>query len=145
MEVSAVHWNVVPPKLKEGDVFRIIVPLDEAYSYDHDLGGNRFISDATKEAKNETKDATKETKVATKERQRKFDLSEDELLLLKVIHERDNITQKQLHEETGISLGTIKRILPRLQEKGVLQRIGGRKTGKWLISEYSSIGKSLNG
>ena len=119
------------PEFKEGDVFRIIVPLDETYSYDHDLGRNSSVSNVTKETKSATKDATK----ATKERQRELNLSEDELLLLKLIHERNNITQKQLHEKTGISLGTIKRILPRLQEKGVLQRIGGRKAGKWLINE----------
>ena len=119
------------PEFKEGDVFRIIVPLDETYSYDHDFGRNSSVSNVTKETKSATKDATK----ATKERQRELNLSEDELLLLKLIHERNNITQKQLHEKTGISLGTIKRILPRLQEKGVLQRIGGRKAGKWLINE----------
>ena len=139
------------PEFKEGDVFRIIVPLDEAYSYDHDLSGNCFVSDAikeiktatkepnaaTKEAKSATKEpnaATKELKVATKDHQGELDLSKDELLLLRVIHKRNNITQRQLHDETGISLGTIKRILPKLQEKGILQRIGGRKTGKWLIN-----------
>lgn len=77
------------------------MPLDEAYSYDHDFLGNSSVSNATKEAKSETK-------VTTKEHQRELDLSEDELLLLEVIHERNNITQKQLREETGIPLGTIK-------------------------------------
>lgn len=127
------------PEFKEGDVFRIIVPLDETYSYDYDSGGNSSGSAATKEIKIETKEATKEIKVATKEATkacpREIHLSEDEVVLLAMIREKNNITQRQMHEETGISLGTIKRILPRLQEKGVLQRIGSRKTGKWLVNE----------
>lgn len=32
-----------------------------------------------------------------------------------------------------LSLGTIKRILPKLQEKGILVRVGGKRFGKWII------------
>ena len=59
---------------------------------------------------------------------------EEELTLLKLMNNKNTITQKQMHEETGISLATIKRVLPRLQKKGVLQRIGSRKSGKWLVN-----------
>ncbi len=34
------------PKLREGDIFRIVVPLDESYSYDYDLGRNGVVNDA---------------------------------------------------------------------------------------------------
>ena len=61
-------------------------------------------------------------------------LSEEELTLLKLMNNKNTITQKQMHEEMGISLATIKRILPRLQKKGVLQRIASRKSGKWLVN-----------
>ena len=39
--------------------------------------------------------------------------------------------QQALHNQTGITIGTIKRILPRLQEKGVLMREGNRRSGNW--------------
>jgi predicted HTH transcriptional regulator len=60
-------------------------------------------------------------------------LSSEELTVLELVQEKDDITQKQLHEQTGISLGTIKRILPRLQEKGMLKRIGNLRKGKWKV------------
>ena len=47
-----------------------------------------------------------------------------------MIKEKSSITQKELQEKTGISLGTIKRILPKLQEKGVPVREGGKHFGK---------------
>jgi ATP-dependent DNA helicase RecG len=63
-------------------------------------------------------------------------LSSEELFVLELVQEKDDITQKQLHEQTGISLGTIKRIFPRLQEKGVLKRIENLRTGKWKVIKY---------
>jgi len=39
-----------------------------------------------------------------------------------------------LHDQTGISLGTLKRILPDLRQRGVLVRVGGKRFGKWVIN-----------
>ena len=61
-------------------------------------------------------------------------LSREEEKILLLIKENPFITQRMLQEKTGISLGTIKRILPRLQEKNVLVREGGKRFGKWLIN-----------
>ena len=105
------------PEFAEGDVFRIVVPLDEAYSYD-------FGQD------NEVKNATKEAIIETKK-----ELTKEEIQILRLIEEDPFVKQKMLHEKTGISLGTIKRILPRLQGKGVLVREGGKRFGKWIIKE----------
>lgn len=53
--------------------------------------------------------------------------------ILQLIKEKPSITQREIHEITDISMSTIKRILPRLQERGVLERIGNKRTGKWVI------------
>lgn len=50
-----------------------------------------------------------------------------------MIKENPSITQKELQQRTGISLGTVKRILPKLQEKGIIVREGGKRFGKWII------------
>ena len=63
----------------------------------------------------------------------KIYLSEEEKRILFVIKENPVITQKKIQEETNISLGTVKRILPKLQEKGILARRGSRRSGKWEI------------
>ena len=100
------------------------MPLDESYSFDYNMNAGEAIVSATDAAKG----ATDATKLATK-----LGLSQDEKEILSVIQENSRITQKELHETTGISLGTIKRILPRLQKKGILVRIGSRRSGQWKV------------
>lgn len=136
------------PEFIEGDVFRIIVPLDDAYSFDFGTAdrekneNNAEIASesadkvpisadkSTENATNATKNATDATKNVTES-----GLNRDEKLILSLIEKDPRITQKKLHEETGISLGTVKRILPRLQEKGIIIRIGNRRSGKWDIQK----------
>lgn len=105
------------PEFKEGDVFRITVPLNDTYSFDYGLIGQINETSATKNETNETE----------------VELNEDEKKVISLIKKNPEITQKKLHEEAGISLGTIKRILPRLQEKGIIERIGNKRSGKWNI------------
>ena len=105
------------PEFVEGDVFRIIVPLDENYAYDYD--SNAKAVSATLEVK----DATLKCGFGTK----------DESEIIQLIKENPSITQSELQKKTGISLGTIKRIFPKLQEKEILVRVGGKRFGKWII------------
>lgn len=63
----------------------------------------------------------------------KYQLNKDEMNILRLMKENPSITQKEIQKATDISMGTIKRILPRLQEKGVLVRIGSRCSGKWIV------------
>ncbi|MDE6816881.1 MAG: winged helix-turn-helix transcriptional regulator, partial [Lachnospiraceae bacterium] len=87
--------------------------------------------DETKPATNATKPATNATKPATDLN----DPSEDEQVILAAIRKKPELTQKQLHDATEIPLGTIKRILPRLQAKGKLERVGNRRQGYWKIMD----------
>ena len=72
-------------------------------------------------------DATNATEIATNA----TELTEDEKLIIVAVKQNPSITQQALHNQTGITIGTIKRILPRLQEKGVLIREGNRRSGNW--------------
>ncbi len=78
--------------------------LDDRYSFDMGIGL-------------ETKSATDATNHATDATNLSALLSEDEQSVLNAIRSNPKITQKQLQEATGITLRTIKRLLPRLQEK----------------------------
>ena len=143
------------PRFIEGDVFRIIVPLNEMYSFDHETDvdmvreANRAIErriNETKKAENETlgyETETLEKKSETLEYENETlenkdvtlgHLSEGEKSICCLIHDNPSITQKMLHDQTGISLGTIKRILPDLQQRGILVRVGGKRFGKWVIN-----------
>ena len=54
-------------------------------------------------------------------------------LILNELKNKNNITQKELSEKTGMSLRTIKRNIKELKEKGYIEREGSKKTGHWKI------------
>lgn len=54
-------------------------------------------------------------------------------LILNELKNKNNITQKELSEKTGMSLRTIKRNIDMLKEEGYIERVESRKTGHWKI------------
>ena len=57
----------------------------------------------------------------------------DELAILKVIIEEPDITQKELAKRIGKSERTIKNKMASLKEKGYIQRMNGKRNGKWEV------------
>lgn len=53
--------------------------------------------------------------------------------ILEMIKNKNNITQKEISEKTGISLRTIKRNIDILKNDGYIERIGAKKSGYWKI------------
>ena len=124
------YYSGKEPEFVEGDIFKIIVPLDDAYSYDYE---SKDKQNETVAESNESKVATKESKVATKESKVDYELNENEKKILDVLEKYPQSTQKEICEKTQIPLWLIKRILPDLQEKGILVRSGGKRFGIWKI------------
>ena len=52
--------------------------------------------------------------------------------ILLVIGQRPNITQSQIDLIVDCSERKVKRIMKDLTEKGIIERVGGRKMGKWI-------------
>ncbi|WP_457563069.1 HTH domain-containing protein [Caminibacter pacificus] len=44
-------------------------------------------------------------------------------------------TRKELSVEFGVSIKTIQRDLDKLKEKGKIEFIGSKKTGKWVLKD----------
>ena len=61
------------------------------------------------------------------------ELSEEEARITTYLAHHPTATQKEIGSDTNIPLRTVQRILPRLQEKGVLVREGNRRSGKWKV------------
>ena len=72
--------------------------------------------------KNVTKDVTKE-------------LPERQLVILQMIYTNASVTISEMSQKTGVVIRTIKRDIEKLQASGILTRKGGRKDGKWLLTE----------
>ena len=43
------------------------------------------------------------------------------------------IRQKEITENTGISLSSVKRIMAKLQKEGKIKRKGNNRSGEWII------------
>lgn len=144
------YYSGQEPEFIEGDIFRIIVPLDETYSFDFDrIDATNGIESATNEplnATNGTESATNEPLNATNVVESATDdvnvvpewnLTENEKKIVLLMKEEPTVTQKAICEKTGIPVGTVKRILPRLQKKGVISRVGNNRSGKWTVNKES--------
>ena len=57
----------------------------------------------------------------------------DELAILKLIIENPNITQKEIASRIGKSERTVKNKIASLKEKGYIQRLNGKRNGKWEV------------
>lgn len=100
---------------EEGDVFRIVVPLDDDYSFDMGIGS--------------------ETNQETKETNREDFLKINMTKALAIITEEPSITQSELKDKLQISLMSVKRLMKALQDKGMIERIGFNRKGYWKIKK----------
>ncbi len=119
-------YSGAEPSFEEGDVFRIIVPLNSEYSFDYVHESNEPKSELN-EPKNEPNGLKNEPDLR---------LSGIEKKILSFIKEDSGLTQKQLSEKMDISLSTVKRILTKLKGKGILIHVGNKRSGKWEIRNH---------
>ena len=109
------------PVFDEGDVFRIIVPLDEELEGENDKS---FI-----QATQSTQSATQSTQSATQSE----DLVNISALIRGAIIECATISQKEIAEKTGLNINTIKYHVRKMQKEGALERVGTPRNGYWVV------------
>lgn len=113
------YYSGKEPEFVEGDVFKIIVPLDDRYSFDKgkESGGtgSKYQDDTLNDTLNDTLDDTLE------------------MLIIDQIRKNPKVKQSELVENTGNSIATIKRTMKRMVEQGIIQREGGKRNGTWII------------
>ena len=107
------------PELIEGDIFRIIVPLDDKYSFDYEIG-----SETTQKTTQKTVDKLLVNLTPTEKR------------IIEAIRKNPKITQVQLATYIGITTDGIRYAIKNLKSKGILSRVGSRKNGSWKIIKY---------
>ena len=100
------------PEFIEGDIFKIIVPLDE-----------NLMVDCTTQSTTQTATQLMIQAMA--------DSPEKEILQL--IDGKPSISQKEISEKLSTNLNTIKYRIRKMQESGILGREGSSRKGKWII------------
>jgi len=99
------------PQMIEGDVFRTIVPLDDNYSFDA------------------------KTRDSITEAERTVDLSsltDIESKVYAVICEGAVTKRKEISLASGVPEISVRRAITTLTEKGLIERIGNDKSGRWI-------------
>lgn len=116
------------PDFEEGDVFKLTVPLKERN--ESERVDDNDTKTGTKTGTNGTKTGTNGTKTGT-------DVHEEDIeaKIVELIRENKKITQKEMQEQTGTSLRSIKRYISKLQSDGVIKRVGSSRSGYWEINE----------
>ncbi len=61
------------------------------------------------------------------------ELADRDALIIGILKESPSITLQELADKIGKSLRTIKTAMKSLQERGVIERVGGKKKGSWII------------
>lgn len=116
------YYSGKDPEFREGDIFRIVVPLNDSYSYDFELGnGDKDEHIGT----NGTVDTISGTGLGN---------ASDEERLLQILAKNPKITQKQLQEQLNLSIRTVKRLMAGLRDKGKIIRIGNNRSGEWHLN-----------
>lgn len=110
------RYSGADPQIIDGDIFKIIVPLDDSYSFDAE----------TDKVQVKNNDCTLNCTI-------NCTLMEKEIL--EYLHENPTATQAMVASAISKSLRTIKTEMSVLQEKGLLNREGSRKNGRWIVKQ----------
>lgn len=128
------YYSGQDPEFQEGDVFRIIVPLDEEYSFDYGLdheagemigGGTAVKIDGKIDGKTNGKTDGKSIKKLTDAEHKVLDLVQDNPLIM----------QKELASILDLSDSGIRYVMRGLKEKGLLYRTGSHRKGIWHLTK----------
>ncbi len=113
------YYSGKEPQFLEDDIFRIIVPLDESYSYDYALFNRK---NGVSDTEVDTIDTNKDT-------------NDLKMSLLLYIKQNASCTQKEYADKLAVSLPTVKRLFAKLQKDNLLVREGTNRKGCWKIME----------
>lgn len=117
------YYSGADPSFEEGDVFRIIVPLDDAYSFDF---GSVKKQNADKVPISADKDADK---VPIN------DLSAQQKTIFQFVEEKGQITSRQVEVLLEVKQRRARTILGEMVDLGVLERQGAYRSTVYVLRE----------
>ena len=106
------------PEFIEGDVFKIIVPLNE------DLINESLGQIDTQATSNDTQAAPIDTQV---------DTQDNITMILSYIKSNPTASQPKIAKELGININSLKGTIRKLRKVGKIEREGTSQKGKWIV------------
>ncbi|MDR0514855.1 MAG: putative DNA binding domain-containing protein [Coriobacteriaceae bacterium] len=104
------------PELIDGDVFHIIVPLNDSYSFDAQIGK------AQNKAQNKA------------QLKRNDDCALIEMEIMDYLREHSGATQIEIAGAIGKSRRTVQDAIAALKDKKMIAREGAKKNGRWVVN-----------
>ena len=131
------YYSGQEPEFIEGDIFKIIVPLDDEYSYDFETNGIE-----TNNADKVQKNADKSQKSADKSQESadKMQKSADKLLaqyklILDYTEKNGKITSRQAEELLNVKQRRAREVLSKMVDKGTLIKQGAYKSTVYMSNK----------
>ncbi len=119
------------PSIMEGDIFKIIIPLDDAYSFDAENPSNDRVGDKVGDrVGDKVEDKTVEPSLYCLAGNL---LTKNQYHILQCLEENPGMSAVRLAEEIGISSRKVENNIKKLKELGILQRHGSPRKGYWVI------------
>lgn len=129
------YYSGKEPEFMEGDVFRIMVPLDDEYSYDYNLlDSNVHNITFVSERKQIYRASEKNIGVKLNHTQRE---------ILNLLLENCKLTADEMASSIGISRRNIEANIRKLKDYGILYRHGSPKKGYWEVVDKSKTEETL--
>ena len=122
------YYSGKEPEFKEGDIFRIIVPLDAAMDGETTQGGGQGNAQANNDT---TQGATQAPQDTT---QGDVELSAIEIGIIDQMRIKPSVSQSKIAENLDCKVDQIKYYVKRLKDKGVLSREGSQQKGHWVVN-----------
>ena len=134
------------PEFIEGDVFKIIVPLNEdlineslgqidtqATSNDTQAApiDTQATSNDTQAASNNTQAVSNDTQAAPIDTQ--VDIQDNVTMILSYIKSNPTASQPKIAKELGININSLKGTIRKLRKVGKIEREGTSQKGKWIV------------
>lgn len=134
------YYSGEEPEFVEGDVFRIIVPLNEDYSYDNPQ--NDSIDEL--ERKNEEKLEKNQKRFGEKSEKDQIEIKNGRITdiqkqILEILSEDNQCSARKIAEQIGVSSRSIESNIKKLKGYGMLTRHGSARSGYWKVEIYREL------
>ena len=134
------YYSGKEPEFIEGDVFKIIVPLDDGYSYDLEITGvesykKNNADKVPKSADKVPKSADKVPKSADKSQVNADNLSIQCKLVLEFVKKKGKITSHQAEKLLNVKQRRAREILSKMADKGILIKQGAYRSTVYVLNK----------
>ena len=142
------YYSGKEPEFMEGDVFRIMVPLDDEYSYDYNLLDSNvhnitFVSERKQIYRASEKNIGEKHRRKTSEKNIGVKLNHTQREILNLLLENCKLTADEMASSIGISRRNIEANIRKLKDYGILYRHGSPKKGYWEVVDKSKTKETL--